>query len=51
MINFKKKIIEILEEKIPDLSAKEIGMLIEIPPSYDLGDFAFPVFSLAKIYR
>ncbi len=26
-------------------------MLIEIPPSYDLGDFAFPVFSLAKIYR
>lgn len=51
MIDFKKKIIEILEEKIPDLSAKEIELLIEIPPRYDLGDFAFPVFSLAKVYR
>ena len=51
MINFREEIIKILDEKIEGLDAKEIDKMIEVPPNYELGDFAFPVFSLAKIYR
>lgn len=51
MINFKNEIVKILEEKIDSLNAKEIGSMIEVPPTYDMGDFAFPVFSLAKVFR
>ena len=51
MINFKEEIVKILDEKIESLSAEEIRNAIEIPPSYEMGDFAFPVFSLAKVYR
>lgn len=51
MINFREEIIKILDEKIDGLDAKEIDKMIEVPPNYELGDFAFPVFSLAKIYR
>lgn len=51
MINFKKQVAEILESQIEELSKKEILDMIEQPPSYDMGDYAFPVFSLAKIFR
>ncbi|OLR64566.1 arginine--tRNA ligase [Peptoniphilus porci] len=51
MINFREEIIKILDEKIESLEPKEIDKMIEVPPNYELGDFAFPVFSLAKIYR
>lgn len=51
MINFKNKVIELLDEKIDSLSAEEIEDLIEVPPSYDMGDYAFPTFRLAKEYR
>ena len=51
MINFKNKVIELLDEKIGSLSAEEIEDLIEVPPSYDMGDYAFPTFRLAKEYR
>jgi len=33
------------------ISEKEIEQLIEIPPTHDLGDYAFPCFSLAKIMK
>ena len=33
------------------MSLEEIDNLVEIPPSYDMGDFAFPVFKLAKEFR
>ncbi|MDO5715673.1 MAG: arginine--tRNA ligase [Tissierellia bacterium] len=51
MINFKKEIVKILDSEIESLNSKEIEALIEIPPDYNMGDFAFPVFSLAKVYR
>ena len=51
MINFKDKVIELLDEKISSLSVEEIEGLIEVPPSYDMGDYAFPTFRLAKEYR
>lgn len=51
MINFKDEIVKILDEKIESLSKEEIRNTIETPPSYEMGDFAFPVFSLAKVYR
>ncbi|MET3617546.1 arginyl-tRNA synthetase [Peptoniphilus olsenii] len=51
MINFREEIINILDEKIEELDRKQINEILETPPSYELGDFAFPVFSLAKVYR
>ncbi|WP_036729778.1 arginine--tRNA ligase [Peptoniphilus mikwangii] len=51
MINFKDEIVKILDGKIPELSEVEIRNAIETPPNYEMGDFAFPVFSLAKVYK
>lgn len=51
MINFREEIINILQGNIENLDRDDIDKKIEIPPNYDLGDFAFPVFSLAKVYR
>lgn len=51
MLNFKAEIASILAEKIDSLDYEKIFSLIETPPSYDMGDYAFPVFSLAKVYR
>jgi len=48
----KKQIVAILEECLVDkLNKEEIEKLIEIPSKQDLGDFAFPCFSLAKIEK
>jgi arginyl-tRNA synthetase len=33
------------------LDKKEVENLVEIPPQQELGDFAFPCFSLAKIEK
>lgn len=51
MINFKEEIVNILDENIESLNKEEIERMIEIPPDYKMGDYAFPVFSLAKIYK
>ena len=37
--------------QITDISAEEIYKLIEVPPKQDMGDFAFPCFTLAKTMR
>ncbi len=50
MINFKDEIVKTLKSNV-ELSESEIEKIIEIPPDYNMGDFAFPVFSLAKIYK
>ena len=47
----KNRLIEILAENIPELSASDIQPLIEVPKKTDMGDYAFPCFKLAKIYR
>ncbi|MGM0396235.1 MAG: arginine--tRNA ligase [Bacillota bacterium] len=51
MIGFKKRAIELLDEKLDSLSREEVENLMEIPPSYEMGDYAFPTFRLAKEYR
>ncbi len=47
----KEQIAATLAAKIPSLTREEILSLIEIPPTPDMGDFAFPCFRLAKTLR
>lgn len=51
MLNFKDEAIKLIKSQVDELTEEEISLLIEVPPSYDMGDYAFPVFSLAKIFR
>ena len=51
MIDFKKEVVSIIHEVVDSLDKEEIESLIEIPPNYDMGDYAFPCFRLAKIFR
>lgn len=47
----KAQLIDILAENIQELDKEEIASALEIPKKTDMGDFAFPCFKLAKIYR
>jgi arginyl-tRNA synthetase len=48
----KESVIKILQKNLnKKLKKEEIENLIEIPPKQEMGDFAFPCFSLAKIER
>lgn len=48
----KSEIVSLLAGELKGkVTKEEIERLIEIPPSDDLGDFAFPCFSLAKIEK
>ena len=47
----KNKIVDLLSANIEGLEREEILPLVEIPPKTELGDFAFPCFRLAKVYR
>ncbi|CAK7031228.1 MAG: Arginine--tRNA ligase [Peptostreptococcus russellii] len=51
MVDFKQVISESLKSKIEDMTIEEIKALLEIPPNKDMGDYAFPCFKLAKIFR
>ena len=51
MLNFREKVIELITKEVDSLSKDEISSQIEIPPSYDMGDYAFPVFRLSKTFR
>ncbi len=51
MADFKKLISEIIKSEIEDLTIEEITALIEVPPNKEMGDYAFPCFKLAKIFR
>ena len=50
MINFKKIIAEKIAKTVA-LESQEIEKYIEIPPNKELGDYAFPCFSLAKTLK
>lgn len=50
MIDFKDKSAELIA-KAANLDKDEVISLIEVPPTFDMGDFAFPAFSLAKTMR
>ena len=47
----KNRIVELLDLQIDSMDAEEINSLLEIPPKSDMGDFAFPCFKLAKVFR
>ena len=47
----KTKIVELLDAQIDCMEAEEINSLLEIPPKSEMGDFAFPCFKLAKVFR
>lgn len=51
MINFKEQAVKLIATKVSDISNEEIMELIEVPPSYDMGDYAFATFRLAKTFR
>ncbi|CDZ75080.1 Arginine-tRNA ligase [Peptoniphilus sp. ING2-D1G] len=55
MVNFREEIVSILEDKLnkeqQTMTAEEIEATIEVPPNSEMGDYAFPVFSLAKVFR
>ncbi len=55
MVNFREEIANILEDKLNKdqkvMTREEIESAIEVPPNSDMGDYAFPVFSLAKVFR
>lgn len=51
MIDFKKEVINAICNIQDSLDYNEVESLIEIPPNYDMGDYAFPCFKLAKTFR
>ena len=46
-MTYKKEVIGLIN-KVTNLSKKDIEGLLELPPSLDLGDYAFPCFVLSK---
>lgn len=46
MNKFKEEIIRLIKKEV-----KDIEVTLEIPPNPELGDYAFPCFSLAKAYK
>lgn len=49
-MNYKMEIAEAIKSKV-DMELEVIEKLIEIPPQTEMGDYAFPCFQLAKIFR
>lgn len=47
----KKELASVLAGALDNLTEEEITGLIETPPDSAMGDFAFPCFKLAKIFR
>ncbi len=51
MIDFKKEIAKLVSKNFENLSEDTVIELLEVPPTYDLGDYAMPCFRLAKELR
>ncbi|MSU01449.1 arginine--tRNA ligase [Tissierella pigra] len=51
MLNFREEVTKLIKSEVDVLTEEEISALIEVPPSYDMGDYAFPVFRLAKAFK
>lgn len=51
MRDFKLEIAKIINKQIPDLEINEIKSMVETPVNSEMGDYAFPCFRLAKIFR
>ncbi|MFH0714385.1 MAG: arginine--tRNA ligase [Candidatus Diapherotrites archaeon] len=50
-MDFKLELAKALHARVKDLTVEEIELLIEIPPSRELGDYVFPCFKLAEIFK
>lgn len=50
-MDFKNIVIELLESKIPQSEEINVSQMVEVPPNPELGDYSFPCFKLAKLYR
>ncbi|MEA1974887.1 MAG: arginine--tRNA ligase [Bacillota bacterium] len=51
MIDFKSSVGELLANAIKELDFDEIVKNVEVPKNTEMGDFAFPCFKLASIYK
>ncbi len=51
MIDFKEKLVELINKKYDSIEKNEILDLLETPPQEDMGDFALPCFKFASIFR
>ncbi len=51
MIDFKQTIAELLSAHIENMSVEEVYETLEYPKHEDMGDYAFPCFKLAKVFR
>ncbi len=51
MIEYKREIAQLLSKEISELDDHEILEMVEIPPDSKMGDYAFPCFRLAKLFR
>ena len=47
----RNKIIDLITDSIKELDRETVSRILEIPHQEDMGDFAFPCFQLAKIFR
>ena len=50
-MDFKNEVVSLLASQIEDLTNEEILEAIEVPKNASMGDFAFPCFKLAKVFR
>ncbi len=50
-MSFKKEVVELLKANISELTEEEIMEAVEVPKNTSMGDYAFPCFKLAKVYR
>ncbi len=51
MVDFKNEAVKLISKVQKNLDKKEISSLIEVPPSYEMGDYAFPCFKLSKFFK
>lgn len=47
----KNKVIDLLSQYIDGFEKSDLETMIEVPPKAEMGDFAFPCFKLAKVFR
>ncbi len=47
----KTKVVDLLYKNVEGFTKDELMRLVEVPPKPEMGDFSFPCFRLAKVYR
>lgn len=51
MIDYKQQIAELLSSVLEEMDQETIAGILEVPTDETMGDYAFPCFRLAKIFR